>query len=76
MAERTVKVLVVNSSNDPFVTFEDKYQIFTEWNAAIAAAKEMGWEDPFGTGINKKPGIANGFQCGSTDVMIIGLIEQ
>lgn len=76
MAERTVKVLVVNSSTDPFCIYSMKYQLFTEWDAAIYAAKEMGWEDPFNAGVNKKPGMANTFQAGDTNVMILGLVEQ
>jgi len=52
---------------------KDKYTLFSNEGAAVAFAKELGWEDALNLGLNRKPGIYNAYQCGDVDVAIVFL---
>ena len=72
-----VKILVINQNKDAhFLPYTAQYQLFNDWKSAIFAAKLIGWEDPFGMGINEKVGMANLFQCGDIKVSLLALDEQ
>lgn len=72
-----MKILVINENDDAhFRPFVDRYQLFNDWDKAVAAAKEIGWEDPYGFGLNKKVGMGNVYQCQPIKVTIMALEEQ
>lgn len=69
-----MKVLLINKNADArFMGYDKQYRLFDGWKSALAVAKEIGWEDPFGMGINQKRGIGNIYKCGDIDLMLIAL---
>ena len=69
-----MKVLLVNKNADArLAPYDKQYRLFEGWKPALAAAREVGWEDPFGMGINQKRGIGNIYKCGEIDLMLIAL---
>jgi hypothetical protein len=77
MAEVSMKILVINQNkNSQFLPHAAQYQLFSEWDSAIFAAKLIGWEDPFGMGVDEKIGMGNLYQCGDIKITLIALDEQ
>jgi len=71
-----VKILVINQNKDAqFLPYTAQYQLFKDWKSAVFAAKLIGWEDPFGMGINEKVGMANLYQSGDIKVTVLALDE-
>jgi hypothetical protein len=72
-----MKILVINQNKDSqYLPFAAQYQLFSDWESATFAAKLIGWEDPFGMGMDEKVGTGNVYQCGDVKVTILALDEQ
>jgi hypothetical protein len=72
-----MKILVINQNKDSqYLPFAAQYQLFGDWESAIFAAKLIGWEDPFGMGVDEKVGMANIYQCGDIKITLLALNEQ
>jgi hypothetical protein len=75
MAEVRMKILVINQNeNSRFLPYDEQYRLFGNWDKAIAAAKDIGYESIFP--VDKKIGMANTCQCGDIKVTILALDEQ
>lgn len=69
-------ILVINNNKDQlsrFMPHSQRYRLFKSWKSAVIAAKEVGWEDPYGMGVNTTKGMLNQFQCGEIDVSIMAI---
>lgn len=72
-----MKILLINQNKDAHsLPYAAQYQLFNDWKTAVSAAKRIGWEDPFGMGVDKRIGIANLYQCDDIKVSILALDEQ
>lgn len=70
-----MKILVINQNeNSRFLPYDEQYRLFDSWGKAVAAAKEIGYENMFP--VDKKIGMANTCQCGDIKVTILALEEQ
>jgi hypothetical protein len=69
-------ILVINKNKDEkskFLPYNQRFRLFKSWKAAVIAAKEVGWEDPYGFGVNTTLGMLNNYQCGDIDVSIMAV---
>ena len=69
-------LVVNNNKGSRFLSYEEKYKVFTNGVDAKEHALELGWEDPMGMGITSKIGHASMYKCGDVDVEIVCLQES
>lgn len=74
MAQVGMKILLINKNeNSRFLPYDKQYRLFEGWKTAIEAATELGWEDAFNMGLNKKKGVANVHACGPVNLTLMAI---
>lgn len=67
-----IYIVVVEKHPDLMtISLGNRFRAFSDPEKALKYAKKMGYEDPFGMGLNSKPGIMNYYSCGEFQVGIL-----
>ena len=64
-----VYLVINNHKSKTFLSFEDKWKIFTDKEKTIAYAESIGFKSLFG--VSSAIGMLSVYQCGDIDVSII-----